>query len=711
MLTASQGFHSTPHPPGHMAPILLALLVLTPFFSAPLLLVAAKQGRACAAWCAGAVMLFGLILLAPLAPGVLAGGVVFARLPWLSRWGLDLTLRLDGLGLLFALLILGIGALIVLYAAYYMPVADRLGRFYALLIAFAGGMLGMVLSENLILMLIFWEITSLTSFLLIAYKHEDSRARVAARMALAVTGAGGLALFAGILLLGHVGGSYELSVLITRGDLIREHALYPAVLLLILAGAFTKSAQFPFHFWLPNAMSAPTPVSAYLHSATMVKAGVFLLARMYPLLAGTDLWVLIVSITGGITMVYGAYLAMLKDDFKGLLAYSTISHLGLITLLFGLGTPLSTVAALFHIINHAIFKASLFMAAGIIDHECGTRDMRRINGMFRYMPWTATLGILAAGAMAGVPLLNGFLSKEMFFAETIGHPLFQNYGVYLLPLFATVASTLAVAYSTRFVHDVFFNGEPIDLPRHPHEPPRWMRLPVEILVFLVLLVGLLPQLTVGPILVAAAQAVLPGGVPAFQLAIWHGFNLPLIMSIIALAGGVLYYTRRHHLFRLHARFTPNISSPKAFERLYMRAAVAAARILRLIDGNSLRSYLGPLPSLYIHLVRLGLVDWIANLPSGSPRHISPRTRRRRGVCSARRRRHWRGVVPPPATDRRNLRQRRRFGGRVRIHPLRSARSRADAALGRSRDDRDAASCPALSAGNRAARNFEHAPLA
>lgn len=572
----------------------LILLPLAALFAAvPLLPVVARFGRRVVAWFAALVMATGLATLSPLMPEVLAGRTFVFRQPWLTEWGIDLSLRLDGLGLLFTILILGIGMLIVLYAAYYLSAADRLGRFYALLLAFAGGMLGVVLAENMLLMLLFWEITSLTSFLLIAYKHDDAGSRISARMALAVTGGGGLALLAGLLLLGHIAGSFELSDVLARGDVVRAHPYYPVVLVLVLLGAFTKSAQFPFHFWLPNAMAAPTPVSAYLHSATMVKAGVFLIARFYPCLSGTDLWFVLVSGTGAVTFIYGAYFALLKHDFKGLLAYSTVSHLGLITLLFGLNTPLSAVAGIFHIVNHAIFKASLFMAAGIIDHECGTRDMRRINGLFKYMPYTAVLGILAAGSMAGVPLLNGFLSKEMFFAETIGNPAFAAYAglTYLLPAFATVAGTLSVAYSLRFVHDVFFNGEPIDLPRTPHEPPHWMRLPVEILVALCLLVGLLPRFTVGPILAAAAGAVLPTGVPDYTLAIWHGFNLPLAMSVIALAGGALHYWRRQRLFAFHEKYHLEATSPVLFERAYREATRLSQRLIALVDTESLQRYM------------------------------------------------------------------------------------------------------------------------
>ncbi|MCU0950739.1 MAG: DUF4040 domain-containing protein, partial [Burkholderiaceae bacterium] len=336
----------------------------------------------------------------------------------------------------------------------------------------------------------------------------------------------------------------------------RAHPLYLPALVLVLLGCFTKSAQFPFHFWLPHAMAAPTPVSAYLHSATMVKAGVFLLARLYPALSGTEQWFWLVSLTGLATLLVGAYIAIFKHDLKGLLAYSTISHLGLITLLFGLDTQLAVVAGVFHIINHATFKASLFMAAGIIDHETGSRDMRKLNGLWKYMPWTALLAMVASAAMAGVPLLNGFLSKEMFFTEAVakeGHEVME----WLLPIGATLAGVFSVAYSARFIHDVFFNGEPVDLPKKPHEPPMFMRVPVEILVALCLLVGLFPALIVGPTLAVAAEAALHGGqgagLPYYKLAIWHGLNLPLAMSVIALVGGLVLYfglQRRVNLHRL-----------------------------------------------------------------------------------------------------------------------------------------------------------------
>ena len=366
--------------------------------------------------------------------------------------------------LLFCLLILGIGLLVILYARYYLSEKDHMGRFYAYLILFMTAMLGIVLSDNLLQLWFFWELTSISSFLLISFWSHKTEARKGARMALTITGAGGLALLAAFILMAEVTGTYSLREILASGDMLRDSSLYPAIIALFLLGAFTKSAQFPFHFWLPHAMAAPTPVSAYLHSATMVKAGVFMLARFYPVLSGTDLWFTVVSIVGLSTLLLGAYTALFKHDLKGLLAYSTISHLGLITLLFGLDTRMAAIAAVFHIINHAVFKASLFMAAGIIDHESGSRDMRQLNGLWKYMPYTATLAMVAAASMAGVPLLNGFLSKEMLFAETLHQTTLGSLS-WLIPVLATVGGALAVAYSLRFIHDVFFNGEPINLPK------------------------------------------------------------------------------------------------------------------------------------------------------------------------------------------------------------------------------------------------------
>ncbi len=529
-----------------------------------------------------------LLLLLPFGGAIFSGEVMRFQVQWLPLIGLNFSLHLDGLSFLFSLLILCIGLLVILYARYYLSAQDSMARFYTFLMLFMFAMLGVVLSGNLLQMWFFWELTSISSFLLISYWSGQSDARKGARMALTITAAGGLALLAGIVLLGQITGTYELSEVLEKTAMLQQHAAYPVVLVLVLLGAFTKSAQFPFHFWLPNAMAAPTPVSAYLHSATMVKAGIFLLARLYPLLSGTDLWFLTVTLTGLATLLVGAYFALFQHDIKGLLAYSTISHLGLITLLLGLDTDLAAVAAIFHLINHAIFKASLFMAAGIIDHETGSRDMRKINGLWKYMPVTATLAMVASASMAGVPLLNGFLSKEMFFTQTLHQGVLGSLS-WLIPLLATVAAIFAVAYSARFIHDVFFNGEPIGLSKTPHEPPRYMRVPMEILVAFCVLLGVFPQWFIGDLLSQASAAVLGTPAPEYSLALWHGFNIPLLMSVLALIGGLVLYINRKHLFVFQAGFAEKAAIYR-FENLLQRFVRWCRRVNDFVDNGSYQRF-------------------------------------------------------------------------------------------------------------------------
>ncbi len=593
----------------------LPLVVLIPFIGALLPPWAVTAGRLWSAWVTGAVACSALALLVAPAWAVMQGETLVWQLPWLPALGLTLSFRLDGLALLFVLMILGIGLLVILYARWYLSERDPMGRFYAYLLLFMGAMLGLVMSENLIQLLMFWELTSISSFLLISYWRQREDARRGARMALAVTGGGGLALLGGILLLGEIVGSYELSTVLASRDIIHAHPLYVPALVLILLGVFTKSAQFPFHFWLPHAMAAPTPVSAYLHSATMVKAGVFLLARLFPALSGSEAWTWLVAPTGMATLLIGAYTALFKHDLKGLLAYSTISHLGLITLLFGIGTPLAAVAGVFHIMNHATFKASLFMAAGIIDHEAGTRDMRRLAGLWRYMPQTGLLAMIAAAAMAGVPLLNGFLSKEMFFEKTVYMATFKE-STWLLPVMATIAGALAVAYSLRFIHDVFFNGTPTDLPRTPHEPSRWMRVPVEILVVICVAVGIFPSLTFGPLLAIAAGATLQAPLPAYSLKVWHGFTPALGMSMLALLGGALIYAIRRPLFRWHDRLLGRLDARTLFEH-GERALLWGSRALDLLlHRSSLQFMLAVLVMAAATMLLLGF--WGLSLTGSVP---------------------------------------------------------------------------------------------
>ncbi len=572
----------------------LIVLLLLPFIGSCLAALLPHNARNTESLLAGLVALVGTIQVALLYPQIAHGGVIREEFMWLPSLGLNFVLRMDGFAWLFSMLVLGIGTLVSLYARYYMSPDDPVPRFFAFFLAFMGAMLGLVISGNLIQIVFFWELTSLFSFLLIGYWHHRADARRGAYMALMVTGAGGLCLLAGVMLLGHIVGSYDLDLVLAAGDQIRAHSLYPVMLALVLIGALSKSAQFPFHFWLPHAMAAPTPVSAYLHSATMVKAGVFLLARLWPSLSGSEEWFYIVGGAGAITLLLGAYCAIFQNDLKGLLAYSTISHLGLITLLLGLNSPLAAVAAVFHILNHATFKASLFMAAGIIDHESGTRDIRKLSGLVRLIPFTATLAMVASASMAGVPLLNGFLSKEMFFAETVFISS-TAWVEFALPVIATVAGTFSVVYALRFTVDVFFGPTATNLPHTPHEPPRWMRAPVELLVFTCLLVGIFPAQVVGSILAAAALPVVGGVLPEYSLAIWHGWNAPMIMSLVAMSCGVvLYLILRKQLKRGRFKYPPLISyfnGKRGFERCLVVMMRGVRKIEKRISTKRLQTQL------------------------------------------------------------------------------------------------------------------------
>jgi multicomponent K+:H+ antiporter subunit A len=564
----------------------LLLIVALPFMASAVAALFRENARNAEAYLAGFVALLALILVIVSYPRVVDGGVIRYKAAWIPDLGLEFCLRMDGFAWLVAALVTGIGFLVVLYARYYMSPSDPVPRFFSFLLAFMGAMLGIVLSGNLIQLVFFWELTSLCSFLLIGYWHQNAQARDGARMALIVTSTGGLCLFAGVLVLGHIVGSFDLDRVLASGATIRAHSLYIPVLILVLVGALTKSAQFPFHFWLPRAMAAPTPVSAYLHSATMVKAGVFLLVRLWPALGGTNEWLWLVASAGLVTFIFGAFVAVFQQDLKGLLAYSTISHLGLITLLIGLDTPLGQVAAIFHIVNHATFKASLFMAAGIIDHETGTRDIRRLSGLWRFMPITASLAMVAAAAMAGVPLLNGFLSKEMFFAETI--EIHDNSLVdQALPYIVTVASMFTVTYSLRFIRDVFFGPPPRALPRTPHEPPVLMRLPAELLVLACLIVGVVPALTIGPLLQTALRAVLGSEIPEYSLRLWHGFTPEFLMSLVAISGGVaLYFTLRPYLLvNEGAPLLRHLNSQRIFDRVLVTVSWRFARWLESLLGT------------------------------------------------------------------------------------------------------------------------------
>ncbi|MEQ1155641.1 monovalent cation/H+ antiporter subunit A [Acinetobacter johnsonii] len=575
----------------------LPIIILLPLILGTTLVSLLKQSsRRLTAFAAVGVSMTSLGLLLTQAREVFNGAVITQSWSWLPQLGIDFSFRLDALGLLFALLISGIGTLIYIYAYFYLGPKNSLNKLYLLLMLFMAAMLGISLSNNLILLLVFWELTSISSFLLVGYWSNYDAAQRGSRMALTITGMGGLAMLGGFILLGQITGTYEIDQILTMTAQIQSHALFVPTLLLILLGAFTKSAQFPFHFWLPNAMAAPTPVSAYLHSATMVKAGIFLVARLLPIFAGAALFHNLVTFIGLFTLCMAAFFAIFKEDLKGLLAYSTISHLGLIMCLLGIGSPLAVAAAIFHIINHATFKAALFMIAGIIDHESGTRDLRKLSGLWQLLPYTATLTMVTAASMAGVPLTNGFLSKEMFFTELLSN--LSGPVLICSAIVATLAGIFAVAYSVRLVHGVFFDG-PVgkQVPnKDAHEPPFGMRAPATLLAILCILVGLFPALLVENIVNSTARASTQ--VMDFEgahLALWHGFNMPLLMSLIASIGGLIFYFSLAKGGKIREidldPYLGRLQGRVAFDLFLKSLLLNSRKFKRLTENGKLQSYI------------------------------------------------------------------------------------------------------------------------
>lgn len=564
----------------------LALIAALPFLGALLPGLMIRAGRNACAMAAGSATLLALIMLVLSAPAVFRGEVLQWRMEWLPSLGLNVNFMLDGLGLLFAGLILGIGLLIILYARFYLAKSDPMGQFYTYLMLFQGAMVGIVLSDNILLLLIFWELTSLSSFLLIGYWKHLPEGRQGARMALTVTGSGGLALIAGMLIIGNIAGSYDLSVILTQKDVIQASEWYLPALILILIGCFTKSAQFPFHFWLPHAMAAPTPVSAYLHSATMVKAGLFLMARMWPVLSGTEAWFLIVSTAGLITMVLGAKIAVFKDDLKSLLAFSTVSHLGLITMLLGFGTPEAAIVAIFHIINHATFKAALFMSAGIVDHEAHTRDIKRLGGLRTLMPITFTIVCVAALSMAGIPPLNGFLSKELMLEEAVATVWWGS--PWLLAALATVGALFSVAYSFRLIAHVFLGPVRDDYPHTPHDPGFGLWAAPAFLAVLVVLIGLMPMTFAGGLVQVVAGAV-TGAPQEVKIYHWHGFVPALFLSIFAVGAGMIVLGLHRPLARLWDT-TPRPEAKAIFDAIVEPFARLSRWVTDTLHDGALTKY-------------------------------------------------------------------------------------------------------------------------
>ena len=478
-----------------------------------------------------------------LAP-VAAGAAVEESWAWVSALGVRLAFRLDGLSLLFALLVTGIGAVVLVYGGGYFKGDPRLPRFYAAILFFMAAMLGLVLADDAIALFVFWELTGVSSYLLIGFDHAKETARKAALQALFVTGAGGLALLAGLLLLGRIAGTLQLSALAAQTTAIEAHALYLPALLLVLLGAFTKSAQFPFHFWLPGAMAAPSPVSAYLHSATMVKAGIYLLARLNPALGGTDAWHYLVILAGTATLVTGAVLAYGQTDLKRVLAFTTVSALGTLTLLLGISTELSARAAMAFLLVHALYKAALFLGVGTIDHETGTRDARLLGGLARTMPLTALAVVASALSMAGLPPLFGFVAKELFYEAKQEAPRAGEF----LTIASFAGSALVVAAAGLVGWRPFF-GPKRETPRPAHEAPPALWLGPVILASLSVALGLLPGRLAVPVVQAAASAV-RGEPTEVVLRPWAGMSPAFVQSLLMLAVGALLYALHDRALRV-----------------------------------------------------------------------------------------------------------------------------------------------------------------
>lgn len=512
---------------------------------------------------------------------------VYLLYEWIPSLGVDLNLKLDGLSLLFSLLITGIGTLIYFYASYYLKNSPYLNRFFCYLTLFMGAMLGLVLSDNLISVFVFWELTSITSFFLIGFNNEDESSRKSALTALGITGLGGFLMLAGFILIYSISGTYSINELLVSSEIIRDNVLFPVLLFLIFGGAFTKSAQFPFHFWLPGAMQAPTPVSAYLHSATMVKAGIYILARFSPVLNDGFLWNNTLMIVGGITMLYGAFHSILRTDMKGILAYSTISALGIIVFLLGIGNEYAVFAAVTFILVHALYKATLFLVTGIVDHAVHTRDISKISGLRKIMPLVFYASLTAALSSAGIPLTFGFISKDLIYEATMHIP---KWAMWITGI--AVLTNIFLACSGFMAGIKPFVGKLPEKHQNIHKPSAFLWVPVVILSFLTLLFGLFPMLADNGILKFVFTSVY-NSTSELYLKIWHGFNLVLLLSGATIfLGFALFLIKKHNekSIRFIEKFNP-ISPKTLVENLGETARSFSFQYTRFFHNGYLRNYL------------------------------------------------------------------------------------------------------------------------
>lgn len=543
-------------------------------------------------------------------PAISAGDVFLEKFEWFPSFGINLLFKLDGLSLLFALIISGIGFSVFLYASKYMANYKDIDKFYIYILIFMSAMLGVVTSDNLMSLFVFWELTSISSFLLIGFNHEKERSRYSALQALLVTALGGLAMMGGFIVLGNIAGTYQINELIEHKELILSHDLYILAVSLILAGAFTKSAQFPFHFWLPNAMEAPTPVSAYLHSATMVKAGVFLLARLNPAIGGSDFWSGALINAGALTMVMGIILSIKQTDLKRILAYTTLSVLGTLTMLIGIGTEKAIAAMAMYLLAHSLYKAALFLLAGIIDHETGTRNIELISGLRTKMKISFSIGILASISMMGVLPFFGFIAKEAMYEGV----LFSDFGNWLI-VFAILAGVLNFAAAGFAGIRPFIGKLTIPDGAKPHEAPIEMWFSAIVPAALGLVLGLLPFSIEGLINSAASAGF--GGDVSGHLSLWHGFNFVLILSLLTIFLGVLVYiSREKWINALNSIKVPNASKPSVWYDYLVLLLQNSARLSTVILQNGKqRNYISIILMTVLFLTSASLLDTnvIANI--------------------------------------------------------------------------------------------------
>ncbi|MEK3890274.1 Na+/H+ antiporter subunit A [Bacillus sp. FSL K6-3431] len=563
-----------------------------------------------------------------LIPAMKNQGSIQETVNWIPSLGINFTAYVDGLGLLFALLITGIGALVVLYSIFYLSKEkEKIGSFYVYLLMFMGAMLGVVLSDNLIVLYAFWELTSFSSFLLIGFWYERERSRYGAQKSMLITVFGGLAMLGGFLLLHVMTGSFSVREIITMTSDISSEPLFITALVLVLLGAFTKSAQFPFHIWLPDAMEAPTPVSAYLHSATMVKAGIYMVARMSPIFAEQGTWFWLVGGIGVLTLLWGSINAVKQTDLKAILAFSTISQLGLIMSLLGVGAAAlhftemdnniymaATVAAVFHLINHATFKGSLFMVAGIVDHETGTRDIRKLGGLMQMMPITFTIALIGTFSMAGLPPFNGFLSKEMFLesmVDVLSLNIFQlgTWGV-LFPVVAWVASVFTFIYSMILFFKTFTGKSKVEnLPQKPHEAPIGMLISPIILATLVIGFGLFPNVLSTSIIEPAVASIVPGLIDAGQvinvnISFWHGFSPALFMTIGIILIGILLYITLPKWKRVYGLLSNQFTLNNMYDNGLIKIESGSKNATNRYMTGSIRTYM-----IYIFIAIIGILSF------------------------------------------------------------------------------------------------------